>query len=335
MGTVMIAVIAGAVAAALWWRHSRDYVTTDDAYVDVQSQIVSPQVSGRVLHVLVSDNQEVKAGDPLLEIDPSDYQARLNQAKAAEAQAEAQVQQAQAQAIVIEAQFRQAAASVQVAQVNSTNAARDMARYEGLRLALAGAVSQQQLDAATTQASTASTEVLVAEKSAEAAKAQEGYVSSQINAAQAALKSARAQVDQAQLNLSYTTVRADLAGRIANKVVAEGNYIQPGASLMAIVPEAVYITANFKETQLAQIHRGETVEIKVDAYPDTVLRGRVDSIQAGSGQIFSVLPPQNATGNWVKIVQRVPVKILIDQLPADPGRRLGPGMSVEVKALTR
>ncbi len=222
---------------------------------------------------------------------------------------------------------------MRVAEANATNASRDLGRYTGLRDALPGAVSQQQLDTAQTQARTSADQVMVAQKSADAAQAQLGYVSRQIAAAEAALKSARAQVAEAELNLSYTKVKAEVAGRISSKMVAPGNYVQPGAQVMAVVPAEVYVTANFKETQLARMRRNQPVEIHVDAYPELKLRGHVDSIQASSGQAFSILPPQNATGNWVKIVQRVPVKILFDGPPGDAERRLGPGMSVEVKVL--
>jgi membrane fusion protein (multidrug efflux system) len=279
----------------------------------------------------VSDNQDVNAGDVLVEIDPADYQARLDQAQASQAQAEAQVEQASAQATVVEAQFRQAQANVMVAQANATNAQRDLARYTALRQAIPGAVSQQQLDAASTQARTTADQVMVAQKSADAAKAQTGYVSRQILAAQAAVKSAQAQVSEADLNLSYTKVKAEVSGRISSKVVAPGNYIQPGTQIMAVVPADVYVTANFKETQLARMRPGQPADIRVDAWPDLKLHGHVDSIQPSAGQVFSVLPPQNATGNWVKIVQRVPVKIVFDSPPGDSNRRLGPGMSADVK----
>ena len=331
VGVLMMVVIAAAVAGVLGWRHSRTYVETDDAYIDVQSQYVSPQVAGRVVRVLVNDNQDVRAGDILVEIDPADFQARLEQAKASEAQADAQVEQAKAQELVAEAQYRQAEANVLVTQANATNATRDLNRYIGLRDAIAGAVSQQQMDAYVTQAHTSADQVMVAQKSAEAAHAQLGSAGRQIAAAEAAVRSAKAQVAEAELNLSYTSVKAEVSGRIADKIVAAGNYLQPGAQMMAVVPPDVYVTANFKETQLAHLRRNQAVDIRLDAYPDLALRGHVDSLQPSSGQAFSILPAQNATGNWVKIVQRVPVKIVFDTSPGDSDHRLGPGMSVEVK----
>jgi membrane fusion protein (multidrug efflux system) len=142
-------------------------------------------------------------------------------------------------------------------------------------------------------------------------------------------------VAQARLTLSYTHVVAAIAGRIANKTASPGNIVAAGTPLMAVVPRDVYVTANLKETQLNHIVRGQPVAIKVDAYPDLKLTGKVDSVEPASGQTFSVIPPQNATGNWVKIVQRVPVKIVFDQIPDDPNRRLAPGMSVEISAKVR
>src|SRR5665213_227207 len=334
-GILILVVIVAVVAGVLWWRHSRTYVSTDDAFIDIQSQFASPQVAGRVLHVLARDYQEVKAGVVLVEIDPAEYQSKLDQAVAGQAQAQAQVAQAHAQFIVNEAQLEQAQANVAVAEVNATNAANDLRRYLQLRQSIAGAVSQQQMDTSTTRSQTADAQLAVERKAVQAAEAQLGYAKSLGEAAEAAVKNAQAAVDLAQLNLSYTQVKARLDGRIANKVVADGNYVQPGTDLMAVVPTNVYVTANFKETQLTHMRRGQAVEVKVDAYPDLKLRGHVDSVQPASGQAFSVLPAQNATGNWVKIVQRVPVKIVFDQIPDDPDRRLSPGLSVEVKVTLR
>lgn len=332
---LILAFIAAVVLGVLWWLHSRTYEATDDAYIDIQSQLVSPQISGRVQRVLVNDNQDVKAGDVLVEIDPADYQDRLNQAMASLKQFQAQVTQAQAQIEVYAAQIAQAQANLIVAQVDATNAMKNLRRYVSLQKALSGAVSQQQLDTSSTQAASTGAQVEAADKAVTAARAQQDYARSQVQVAQAAVQSAQDQVAEAQLNLSYARVKARLDGRIANKTVADGNYIQSGNALMAVVPTNVYVTANFKETQLARMKPGQPVEIHVDAYPGMKLRGHVDSIQPGGGQVFSVLPAQNATGNWVKIVQRVPVKIVFDNMPGDPVRRLAPGFSVEVKVSLR
>jgi membrane fusion protein (multidrug efflux system) len=334
-GILILVFIAAVVCGVLLWLHARTYVSTDDAFIDIQSQYVSPQVAGRVLQVLVRDYQDVKNGDVLVEIDPAEYQSKLDQAIAGKAQAEAQVAQAQAQLVVDQAQVEQAQANVTVAEVNYTNAVVDLRRYVQLRKAIAGSVSQQQMDTSSTRAQTAAAQLAVGQKAVQAAEAQLGYAKSMVEAAQASVKSAEAAVELAQLDISYTKVKAQLDGRIANKSVADGNYLQPGTELMAVVPTNVYVTANFKETQLTHMRTGQSVEVKVDAYPDFKLHGHVDSVQPASGQAFSVLPAQNATGNWVKIVQRVPVKIVFDQIPDDPQRRLSPGLSVEVKVSLR
>jgi len=334
-GTLMLAIIAGAIGGVLLWRHSRSHESTNDAYIDVVSEHVSPRIAGQVIRVLVNDNQDVKAGQPLVELDPADYQNQLAQAVAEHSRAEAQLSQTKAQQAIAEAQLEQARANVAAAEANASNTASDWRRYEQLRKEDADAVSQQQLDNTAAAAKNAAAQLEAARKAAGAAQAQVLQARSQMEAAQAGLQGAAAQVEQARRNVSYTKVQASLDGRVATKTVAVGNYVQPGAQLMALVPPQVYVTANFKETQLARVRPGQPVEIRVDAYPDLKLRGHIDSIQPAAGQAFSVLPAQNATGNWVKIVQRVPVKIVFEEIPNDPERRLGPGMSVEVRVLVR
>ena len=330
VGLLMLMVIVGAVGGTLWWRHSRKYQSTDDATIDVVVQRVSPQIAGRVLRVLVNDNQDVAVGTVLVELDPADFQDRLDQAHAAEAQAAAQIAEAQAQAAVADAQREQAEGNVGVAEANATNAANDLTRLQALRTDSTGAVSQQQLDRATAAASSTAAQLRAAQKGVLAAEAQAGHAAKQSDAARAAAKSAASQVAEAELKLSYAQVKASVAGRIARKTVAPGNYVEPGADLMAVVPREVYVTANFKETQLTQLRPGQPVKVEVDPYPDLKLTGHVDSVQPATGQVFDVLPSQNAAGNWVKVVQRVPVKISLDKLPDDPAIRLAPGMSVTV-----
>ena len=335
VGLVVLGVIVAAVAGALAWRHSRAHATSDDAYIDGTSEQVSPQVAGRVTGVLVDDNQDVKAGQALVILDPSDYQSRLDEARAALAQAEAQLTEAQAQQEVYGAQTEETRASLGTAEANATNAADQLRRYQKLRAVNADALSAEQLDSATAAATSTAAQLNAAHKAVSAAEAQEVYARSLLVAAQAGIASANAQVAQAELTLSYTKVTARIDGRVASKTVSVGNVVNAGAPLMAIVPRDVYVTANFKETQLNHMRRGQPVEIKVDAYPDLKLAGHVDSVQPASGQAFSTLPAENATGNWVKVVQRVPVKIVFDRLPDDPDRRLGPGMSVEVSVKVR
>jgi len=335
VGLLILILIAAVVAVALIWRHSRSHVTSDDAYIDGTSALVGPQIAGRVTRVLVNDNQDVTAGQTLVELDPADFQTRIDQAQAARAQAQAQLTEAQAQQTVYAAQEEEAQASLGTAQANATNAANQLDRYRRLKSVNAGAVSGEQLDNAIAAATSTAAQLNAARKAVSAAEAQVGYARSLITAAQAGIGSANSQVAQADLTLSYTHIKAPFDGRIASKTVAAGDVLAVGAPLMAVVPRDVYVTANLKETQLDHLRRGQPVKITVDAYPELKLTGHVDSVQPASGQAFSVLPAQNATGNWVKVVQRVPVKIVFDHLPDDPDHRLGPGMSVEISATVR
>jgi membrane fusion protein (multidrug efflux system) len=335
VGLIILAVIVVVVGVVLFVLHARHYVSSDDAYIDAIAERVSPQVSGRILRVLVGDNQDVTTGQVIVELDPADYQSRLDQVRAAQAQAEAQLAQAEAQREVLGAQLDQARASESTAQVNADNAARDLNRYRGLEADSAGAVSAQQLDRADAAALSTGANLKAAHAAVAAAQAQLVYVRSQITAARAGIGSAAAQAREAELTLSYTQIKARIDGRVANKNVTAGDTVAAGTPLMAIVPRDVYITANFKETQLDHMRPGQPVKIQIDAYPEIKLAGRVDSVQPGTGQAFSLLPAENATGNWVKVVQRVPVKIRLDRLPDDPGIRLAPGLSVEVTVTVR
>jgi len=329
-GPVVLVLMLVVIGGILFWRHSRTREKTDDAFVDVVSEQVSAEVAGRVVRVLVDDNQDVKVGQVLAEIDPADYRNKLEQAAATRAQADAQLAEARAQVVVYDAQVEVARANLGTAEANATNAGAKLDRYRHLQAINAGAVSAQQLDDAVAAATSAAAQLVSAHKSVVAAEAQVESARSQEVAAHAGIRSAEAQVDQATLPLSRTEVKARINGRVASKTVSPGNYVTAGAPLMAIVPREVYVTADFKETQLNHLRRGQPVRMKIDAYPDLKLTGRVDSVEPATGQTFSLIPAENATGNWVKIVQRVSVKIVFDQLPDDPGQRLAPGMSAEV-----
>ena len=331
MAVLALVIIVVAVVAVLWWRHSRRYESTDDAYIDIVSEVVSSQVPGRVTRVLVDDNQDVAAGAVLVELDAADYNARLHQAQAAEAQARAQLAQAEAQRRVRSVELESARAGLGVAEANASNARSDLERLRQVRDANVDAVTPQQIEHATAEAKSADAQLGVAKQAVASATAQIDAADTTVQAAEAGVKAAAAQVEQASLALGYTRITAAVAGRVAHRTVAVGNYVEPGTALLAIVPREVYVTANFKETQLARMRRAQPVTIKVDAYPDLKLTGHVDSVQPATGQQFSELPAQNATGNWVKVVQRVPVKIRLDALPDDAERRLGPGMSVTAK----
>ncbi len=332
---LFLLLLAVAVSGTLWWLHLRHYEATDDAFIDVTPQQVSPQIAGRVTRVLVADNQLVAAGTVLLELDSADAQTAVDEARAATARADAQVAQAEAQQAAFAAQAEQARANLGVAQTEAENDDTTLRRLAALRQDDTGAVSAEQWDRATAAEKSATARVQAASKAVSAADAQIHYAGSLIAAARAAQATAAAQLEHASLLLSYAQVKAMLPGRVASRNVAPGNFVQPGTALMAIVPTDVHVTANFKETQLARIRPGQPVAIEVDAYPDLELTGRIDSVQAGTGQTFSALPAENATGNWVKVVQRVPVKIALDPLPPDARVVLGAGFSVTVKVTVR
>jgi membrane fusion protein (multidrug efflux system) len=263
LGAVTVVVAA---AAFVHWLRVRGYEETDDAFIDAHVAPMSSKVSGYVIAVPVDDNQPVKKGDLLVELDAADYQVAAARARAELAAAEAQARQAR----------------------------QDAARYA--QLLAREQVSQQTADKAASDAAV------------DAAKAD----------------TARQRLAEAELQLSYTRITAPQDGRVARRSVEVQSYVQPGQPLMAVVPDQVYVTANFKETQLTRMRPGQPAEIRVDAFPGHRFKGHVDSVQPGTGARFSLLPPENATGNFVKVVQRVPVKIVFDE----PTTNLAPGMSV-------
>jgi len=326
IGGAVVAVVI--VVAVIWWLLTRNVVSTDDAYLDARLVLVSSQIEGRVLHVYADDNRLVRKGQLLIEIDPADAQARVDQAQAQEAQAQAQIAAAEAQLSASQANAAQARAAAAGIAAQAANAARDLARYHGLEKTMPSAVAVQQVDQARTQAVNTAAQERASTRQVRATAEQVDAARAQLTVAQAQLKSAQAQVEQARLTLGYTRLVAPCDGTIANRSVAVGDFVQAGQNLLAVVPLDVWVTANFKETQLARMRPGDAVDLKIDAYPGVKFTGHVDSIQRGAGQAFSVLPPQNATGNFVKVVQRVPVKIIIDG-PKDGRYVLGPGMSVE------
>jgi membrane fusion protein (multidrug efflux system) len=421
---LIAAVLIFAVAAFIavrYWLYSRSHETTDDAFIDAHVTQVSPKVSGYVVKVYVVSNQPVNKGDLLAEIDPRDYETKVEQAKAALAagqarvkeartgveltrassranvqQASAAVQQARAGVVASSAQAAsdrartsQAGATINTARANlqqvrsqlvaaeaeSNRAQKDVVRYQ--ELFDKDEVSRQRLDQAIATARTAEAQVRAAQDrvaaaesqvnemeasrsaSAETARKAQAQITgaeaqvreaqgrlaqantapqqiaqseAQADTAGASLEQLQAAVDAAELELSYTKIYAPETGRVTHKSVEQGALIQTGQPLLAIVPGEVWVTANFKENQIGRMRPGQPVEITVDAYPDKVFKGHIDSIQAGTGARFSLLPAENATGNYVKVVQRVPVKIVFDE-PPDQNHILAPGMSVvpEVK----
>jgi membrane fusion protein (multidrug efflux system) len=412
-----LVILVGAIFGVRYWLYARSHESTDDAFIDGHVVQVSPKVAGYVSKVYVKANQDVKAGDLLAEIDPRDYQTRLDAARAALAAGEARLREAHAGVSLTRASatasVRQAAATVQqaragvesqraaaaaertritqassgvvaaeanVAQARSQVAAAeaeaaranaDVQRYQ--ELYAKDEISQQRLDQAVAASRTANAQV-------EAARGRVSAVEAQVNEARAAQATAaenarkaqtqvvgtqagvnealgrlaqantapqqvavsqaqaetagasieqlRSAVEQAELELSYTKIYAPESGRVTNKSVEEGALVQVGQPLLAVVPGDVWVTANFKESQLGHLRPNQPVEISVDAYPDKTFKAHVESIQAGTGSRFSMLPAENATGNYVKVVQRVPVKIVFDPNQLDAQHVLAPGMSV-------
>ncbi|MGV2290175.1 HlyD family secretion protein [Trinickia sp. YCB016] len=305
---------------------------TNDAYVDAHVVSVIPKVPAYVRKLYVDDNSKVQAGQLLIELDPRDYAVQLAQAKASLADAEGKLQEARDQIPVADAEVARQRAELDVAQANAKLAEINLSRLQSV--SDVRAVSSQRVDEGKAAATSTRAATVAAQVRITAAEAQAKLARSQAATAEAAVGQARAALDQAELNLSYTKIYATEAGSVTRKSVEPGNFVQPGQLLLSVVPQHLYVIANYKETQLTHVRPGQSVTIAVDAFADQPLRGHVDSIQRGTGSRFALLPPENATGNFVKIVQRVPVKIEFD----DPGEALkwiSPGMSVETRIFVR
>jgi membrane fusion protein (multidrug efflux system) len=322
--------LAALVGAGYWghgyWTVGRFEVSTDDAYVKADSTTIAPKISGYIGAVLVRDNEPVKAGQVLARIDDRDFAVALDQAKADVAAARAAVTSKQAQLDAQQSAIDTAKATVEVDKANQTFAEQDNDRYTNLAKTGYGSVQNQQSAQAKIDAARAAT----ARDTAALATAQKqvDLIKADLAQAQATVAHDKAVQKQAELNLSYTSITAPVDGVIGNRTLRIGQYVQAGTQLMAVVPLAgTYIVANFKETQLTDVKPGQKVEIEVDMFPGITVAGHVDSIAPASGQEFALLPPDNATGNFTKVVQRVPVKIVLD-----PGHSLAgdlrPGMSV-------
>jgi len=319
------ALIVALAAGVYYFWFVVPFESTDDAFIEGYVIPIAPKVPGYVAQLQIKDNQEVKKGDVLLKIDSRDYETSLAQARADLAAARSQLDQSQAQVKVSEAKAAQAEASVVAADAENQRAADDLKRYQSVD---SSAVSRSAFDAAQSRARAASADLEAARSQAQAAESAVTLSEAGVETATAAVQQAEAKLQQAELNLSYTQVTAPEDGRVTRRVVEQGAYIQPGQSLMAIVPSQYWVIANFKEIQLTHMRPGQPVTIKVDAYPSHKFKGHVDSIQSGAGARFSLFPPENATGNYIKVVQRVPVKIVFDEDP-DTQLALGPGMSVD------
>ena len=319
--------------------HARHHVTTDNAQVDGHITQIAPKVQAFVERVLVEDNQRVKAGDTLVVLDTRDLQLRLAQAQADLASAGAQAGgtarngQAQAQLQATQAEAQGAQATITAAEAAFRKAGTDLERARGL--AAQRIIAAQQLDAAQAAYDQARANLEAARGRAAAAQSQVSASGAGVSIASARYQAARAAFETAQLNYSYAFITAPVGGVVARRTVEAGALVQVGQGLMAIVPDsAVWVTANLKETQLQKVRIGDPVTFSVDAYPGTTFHGRVESLSPATGARFALLPPDNATGNFTKVVQRVPVRVAVLDRP-DPAHPLRPGMSVEVDVETR
>ncbi|WP_428483709.1 HlyD family secretion protein [Rhodopila sp.] len=320
-GIVLVAVIVG---GTIYWLDARHFETTDDAFIDAYTTQMASRVASQVTGLMFTDNQHVAAGQILVTMDPRDYQAKLDQAQAQQVSAEASLQQAQAQVQVQQANVDQAKANVIVTEADLLQARQDYNRFQAIN---PRAVSRQQIDTSTATFHAAQAKLDANRQTVGGAQAQVHASEAQVLAAQAAVKQAAANAETARLQLSYCTIVAPVSGIVTHRTVETGNYVNPGQALFALVQDDRWVTANFKETQLAAIRPGQDVELSIDAVSSVTLHGKVDSFQAGTGSAFSVLPAENATGNYVKIVQRVPVKIVFDD-DRLKDFSLAPGMSV-------
>ncbi len=323
LGALLLASAAG--GGYLYRDNATHYETTDDAFIAARQFAVAPKVPGYITAVPVTDNEHVTTGKVIAQIDQRDYRIALAQAEAQVAAAQASIENIDAQIAVQLAQVAQTAAQVQQQQANLTYAEQQSARYG--TLARDGWGTTQDAQQWASQQLQAKASLKAAADAVVAAGRQLAVLKAQRSTAEANLAEARAQRDQARLNLSYTTVVAAQPGRVVQLGGAVGQYAQAGTALTMFVPDDIWVDANFKENQLDRMRPGQPVTLHIDAYPDDAIRGHVASVQPGSGTAFSLLPAENATGNYVKIVQRVPVKIVLDNPPADVA--LGPGMSVE------
>ena len=316
--------ILAAGAGSLYWDYAEHFETTDDAFIAARQFAIAPKVPGYITAVPVTDNQHVAAGGVIARIDDRDYLIALAQAQAQVATAEANIQTIDAQLSVQQAQISANQAQVEQVQAALVFAQQEAARYQ--HLAQTGSGSVQNAQRTTSQLNQQQAALGSAQATLRLAQRQIESLKAQRASAVASLAQAKAQRDQAQLNLSYTTVTADQDGHVANLSAAVGEFAQPGTNLTMFVPDEIWVTANFKEHQLDAMRPGQPVTLEIDAYPERTIHGHIASVQPGSGTAFSLLPVQNATGNYVKIVQRVPVKIIMDDPPADVA--VGPGMSV-------
>ncbi|UAJ11135.1 HlyD family secretion protein [Polymorphobacter megasporae] len=331
---IAVVLIAAIVGGVLYWLDARQYESTDDAYIDGHIVRVAPQVSGIVRQVLVDDNQIVGPRELLAVIDTAQPQAKYEGLVAQAKQARATVVEAQAQVGVSLAQVAAARANVIQPQADLDKALADLARYRTAQAIDPAAVAAQQVDAAVQAVNSARGRRDAAIRQVTQAQAQVKASRAQVVGDRTAIGAADAQVAATGVDLANSRIIAPIVGRVTNRNVSPGSYVQPGQEMLAIVPLKLWITANFKETQLKLMRVGQPVDITIDTVPDVAFHGHVESFQRGAGQAFQLLPAENATGNFVKVVQRVPVRISIDS-PGIQSYPVGPGMSVVPRVKVR
>ena len=320
------------IAGTFWFISNAGYETTDDAAVEAHAIQVSPKISAHVKAVLFDDNYQVQRGDLIIELDSRDYEVALASAVANLASAQSKLTESDALQNVARAGLGQVKADLASAQATAENAVSDFNRNE--QLYKTHVIDRREYDASAAQAKTAAASVESALKKVASQEAQVRLAAAQYVTAAAEQKQAQTQVQQVELQLSYTRIFAPFAGRVTKKNVEPGNYVQPGQTLFSLVPPDVWVVANFKETQLKKMKVGQPVSVRADAIPGRDFKAHVESLQVGTGSRFSLLPPENATGNFVKVVQRVPVKIVFDEGPGDL-ERLWAGESVEPRVDVR
>jgi membrane fusion protein, multidrug efflux system len=319
----LVLIVVGVIAGIAWYLHARHYESTDDAFIDGRPVLVSPQVTGSIISVVVSDNQIVKNGDLLATIDPRNYKAAVDQADAQIRQSEATEKNFEAQIGAQKAQVEQATQQVTEAAAALKFSTDENNRYQDLVQKGAGTVQRAQQASSDLNGKQAAFDAANAAKVS--AERQIDVLNAQKLGVAAQLDQSKAQKDRADADLQRTELRATVDGRVTKLTAAVGALAAPGQAIMIVVPLDIWVTANFKESQLADMRVGQPVDIRIDAFGGRGFPGQVNSIQAGSGTAFSLLPAENATGNYVKVVQRVPVKITFNQRP---DIELGPGMSV-------
>lgn len=333
LGVLVLAVLVAAWQGWRWYSNGRFIESTDNAYIEADISVVSPKVSGYIEEVVVTDNQRVRRGDLLARLRTDDFRARLDETQTAVAVAQASQATALADLAQQDAAIAQARAGIDLAQAAWQRATSDLARYQALSRAQYASVQKMQAVIAEERETRAQLEQ--ARAALALACSQTQVLQAKVKQADAAILQASAKAEEARIDLAATQLRAAIDGVVGNRSARPGQYVRAGTQMMAIVPvQAPYVIANFKETQLSRIRSGQPVELEIDAYPDLRLTGHIESLAPAAGSRFALLPPENATGNFTRVVARVPVKISIDR---GGGRalHLAPGMSLVASVDTR